>query len=168
MDNLVLIGMPGAGKSSIGVVLAKTLGMGFCDTDLILQQLTGRKLQDIINNDGLKSFLLQESKAICSLEFKNIVVATGGSAVLVSKTMQYLKSIGCVIYLKVSFKEIQSRIRNISTRGIALAEGQTLLDVYHERCPLYEKYADIIVDCDNKSVEKIIELIVDKLKSRQA
>lgn len=153
-ENIILIGMPGAGKSTVGVVLAKTLGMDFVDTDLIIQQNTGRLLQDIIDVDGLPAFLAVEETILSNLSATGSVIATGGSACYSDKAMQHLKSIGKVVYLNVPCDEIIRRVKNIATRGIAVRPGRSLKDVYEERTPLYEKYADITVNCEN--VEKTV------------
>ena len=159
--NIILIGMPGAGKSTIGVLLAKTMGMSFCDTDLVIQKNTGQRLQQIIDRDGLDAFLKAEEEAICSLECENTVIATGGSAVLSHAAMAHLKAKGRCVYLSISLEECIRRIRNIKTRGIAVRKGQTLQDVYLEREPLYRQYADRTVDCAGKSAEEIVSVIAD-------
>lgn len=156
MKNILLIGMPGAGKSSVGVILAKTLGMGFVDTDLIIQNKSGKLLQDIIEHDGLEKFLIIEEKAMLSVKCMNTVIATGGSAVYSNKGMLYLKMNSLTFYLKLPFEEIEQRINNITTRGIAKQKGKSLYDIYLERIPLYEKYADKIIDCSDKSLEVIV------------
>jgi shikimate kinase len=163
MRNIVLIGMPSSGKSTIGVILAKTLGMRFVDTDLLIQEKKGRLLQDIINTFGISRFLQIEEDAILSFHYIGTVVATGGSAVYSDKVMEYLKQNGIVIYLKVEYDEIVKRIKNISTRGIVLGKCQSLLDIYDERIPLYEKYSDITIDCSNKDVEDIILTIINEV-----
>ncbi len=149
MKNIVLIGMPGAGKSTVGVVLAKIMQMDFCDTDLVIQKNTGRALQEIIDTDGVEKFLKEEEKAILTLNCENCVVATGGSVVLSEKAMQHLKKSSDIVYLKASYEEIAARINNLETRGIAFEKGQTLLDIYTQRTPLYEHFCDVSVDCNN-------------------
>jgi len=156
MKNIVLIGMPSAGKSTVGVVLAKTLGMCFIDTDLIIQEKTGRLLQAIINQDGIENFLKIEEAVMLSVDVKNTVIATGGSVVFCKNAIEHLKVEGLVVYLKVSFEEIEKRLDDITTRGVVLANGQSLRDMYEQRAPLYEKYSDIIIDCSDKGVEEII------------
>lgn len=164
MDNLVLIGMPGAGKSTVGVLLAKALGMDFVDTDLEIQRIHGRLLQQIIDEDGIESFLKAEEQAVLQGSYSHAVVATGGSVVLSSEAMDHLKKHACVIYLKVALEALQRRISNMATRGIAMSRSQTLKDVYDERVPLYEKYADIIIDCADKDAEGVVESILKALK----
>lgn len=154
--NLILIGMPGAGKSTIGVVLAKTLGLSFLDTDLMIQKRANRLLHSIISEDGIEGFLRLEEEVLSSLICSDTVIATGGSAVLSSKAMNHLKELGTVVFLKLDFQSIRKRIRNITTRGIVMGRDQSLLDVYNERMPLYEAYADFIIDCHRLSIESIV------------
>lgn len=145
-NNIVLIGMAGCGKSTVGVLLAKTLGYEFIDTDLVIQKNEGRLLQEIIDTDGIEYFGKAEENAICGLNTENAVIATGGSAVYSEKAMKHLKSNGICVWLKLPFEEIERRINNIATRGIVMAPGATLYDVFSARQPLYEKYADITAD----------------------
>lgn len=159
MKNIVLIGMPGAGKSTVGVVLAKVMQMDFCDTDLLIQKQTGRALQEILDTDGLDSFLQTESSIVSTLKCEHCVIATGGSVVLSEDAMQHLKQIGTIVYLHVSFEAVQSRIHNLSTRGIAFSEGQTLSDIYAQRIPLYEKFADLTVECSELDCRLTVEQI---------
>jgi shikimate kinase len=163
MRNIILIGMPGAGKSTVGVILAKTLGMNFIDTDIVLQENSGRMLQEIINTEGIDAFLQAEESVIVSLNGENTIIATGGSVVFSEKSMKYLKKQGIIIYLALSYEEMVRRIRNITTRGIVLAADQSLLDLYNQRLPLYEKYADRTIDCSDRDVEKIVENILHAL-----
>jgi shikimate kinase len=163
MRNIILTGMPGAGKSTVGVILAKTLGMNFIDTDIVLQENSGRMLQEIINTEGIDAFLQAEESVIVSLKGENTIIATGGSVVFSEKSMQYLKKQGIIIYLSLSYEEMARRIRNITTRGIVLAADQSLLDLYNQRLPLYEKYADRTIDCSDRDVEKIVENILHAL-----
>ncbi len=158
-NNIILIGMPGAGKSTIGVVLAKIMGLDFCDTDLVIQKNTKRTLQDIIDNDGLEAFLLAERSAVLSLNVDGCVIATGGSVVLQDDVMAQLRSLGVVVYLRASYKQITKRIHNLSTRGIAFENGQTLLDIYDQRTPLYEHFCDVYVDCDDFDCAIVCEKI---------
>ena len=160
MENIVLIGMPGAGKSTVGVLLAKSKLMNFYDTDLLIQNSTGKSLCDIIKEDGIESFIKLEENIICNHHFSNAVIATGGSAVYGEKAMESLGERGKIVYLKVSPAELDRRVNNIHTRGIAMKEGTTLAELYAERAPLYEKYADITLECDGKTAEECVDLIV--------
>lgn len=155
--------MPGAGKSTVGVILAKAAGLQFCDTDLIIQQKTGRKLQDIINNDGIEKFLETESNVLSLLSVENSVIATGGSAVYSEAAMQNLKRTGVAVWLDVPLCEVKRRIDNITTRGIVMHHGESLDSIYAERLPLYRKYADITVSCS--STEETVENILEKIQS---
>lgn len=159
--NIVLIGMPGAGKSTIGVVLAKTLGMNFMDTDLVIQELENRLLQDIIDSDGMEAFIEVEDRAIQSVLGENMIIATGGSAVYCEAAMAHLKTLGSIVYLDVSYEEINRRINNITTRGIAIREGATLKDIYEERVILYNRYMDIKIQCDGSTIEEVISNILE-------
>ncbi|MBQ4109927.1 MAG: shikimate kinase [Clostridia bacterium] len=159
MKNIILIGMPGAGKSTVGVVLAKILGKDFEDIDLIIQRKEKRRLQNIIDSDGLQKFLEIEENALLDADFNNTVIATGGSAVMSEKGMLNLKKSSTVVYLKLSLEAITKRIHNLSSRGIAMEKGQTISDIFEIRRKLYEKYADIVIDCENCSIEQVIEKI---------
>lgn len=163
MVNITLIGMPGAGKSTIGVLLAKSLLTDFIDTDLLIQQKYSSSLCDIINKNGIEEFLKIENDVICSRDFANSVVATGGSAVYGKEAMEKLKTAGKVIYLKLSAEEIEKRINNIHTRGIAMKEGTTIAALYGERAPLYEKYADITIECSGLTPEECVDAITSVL-----
>lgn len=157
MKNIVLIGMPAAGKSTVGVLLAKTLGFAFVDTDLIIQQNTGRLLQDIIDKDGLDAFCIEEERAICSVTAeRNAVIATGGSAVYSREAMLFLKKHGLVYYLSLPTEEISKRLSDITTRGIAKRPEDTVEDVFRIRAELYSEYADITVDCLGKTAEETV------------
>ena len=160
-SNIVLIGMPGAGKSTVGVVLAKTAALEFVDTDLLIQKQTGRKLQEIIDNDGIDAFLKTEGDIISRVDCKNSVIATGGSAVFSEIAMNNLRRDGVIVFLDVPLAEIKRRVDNITTRGIAMKSGETLETVYNERLPLYKKYADITVDLADTehTVKKILEAL---------
>lgn len=162
--NVVLIGMAGAGKSTLGVLLAKALGMDYLDTDISIQQRTGKLLQEIIETDGLEAFLKTEEQAILGLEVDNCVIATGGSAVYSQAAMQALKKNGRIIFLHVPYKEIEKRIKNIRTRGVVLKAGNSLKQEYLEREPLYRKYSDFIVDCAGGDAEDCVGEILRALK----
>jgi shikimate kinase len=163
MKNIILIGMPGAGKSTMGVILAKTLGMKFIDTDIAIQERTGRLLQEIIDSDGPEGFKTIEETTILSLRCHNTVIATGGSVVFSRRAMEHLKSEGIALYMKIPFEEMEKRLRNITTRGIVLVAGQDLRDMYNQRISLYEKYADITIDCSHEHFETCVERIMDVL-----
>lgn len=153
--------MPGAGKSTIGVVLAKTAALEFVDTDLLIQKQTGRKLQEIIDSDGIDAFLKIEGEIISKVDCKNSVIATGGSAVFSESAMNNLRRDGVIVYLEVPLQEIKRRVDNITTRGIAMKPGETLETIYRERIPLYKKYADITVTCGDTehTVNSIIQAL---------
>ncbi len=160
MKNVVLIGMPGSGKSTCGVLAAKALCKDFVDTDLLIQQSEKMPLQAILNEKGYDFFAAAEEKAICSLNAQNTVVATGGSAVYSPKAMAHLKENAVVLYLRVSFATMVKRISNIGSRGILLREGESLETMFEERTALYERYADRILDCDDKEIETTVSEIV--------
>lgn len=160
MQNIILIGMPAVGKSTIGVLLAKTLGFSFIDTDLIIQQETGRLLQEIIDSDGLDAFCGAEEQALCSVSVKSgAVIATGGSAVYSRKGMQHLKEHGKAYYLSLPTEELSRRLKNIKTRGIAMHPGETIEDVFKQRTALYNEFADAVIDCHGNTAEQTVEEI---------
>lgn len=156
MKNIVLIGMPGAGKSTVGVVLAKNMGMSFMDSDLVIQEQEGKKLHEIIEECGTDGFLKVEERINASLNPTNTIIATGGSVIYGPKAMEHLGEIGMICYLKLSYESIRDRLGDLAQRGVALKEGQTLLDLYKERTPLYEKYAQITIDCENKNIREVV------------
>lgn len=162
MKNIILIGMPGSGKSTVGVLLAKSAGMGFVDTDLLIQTATGRLLYKIIEQDGIDAFLQQEEEAICRMTCQNCVIATGGSVVYSPKTMAHLTSLGTVVYLKAPISELENRLRNIRTRGVVMRKGETIDQLYEERRPLYEAYAHRTVDAVD-SPESVVERLLSDL-----
>lgn len=159
--NIVLIGMPGAGKSTVGVVLAKNMGLRFVDSDICIQEEEGKLLHEIISNQGLEGFLEVENRVNASLNMEKSVIATGGSVVYGKEAMEHLRKIGCVVYLKLPYDAIAERLGDLNKRGVALREEQTLLDLYEERVPLYEKYAELVVDCSGKKIREIVEEIVN-------
>lgn len=161
MKNIILIGIPGCGKSTIGVLLAKAMGFRFIDTDITIQNRTGMLLQQIIDHKGLDWFCIEEERAIMSVEESGgCVIATGGSAVYSRSAMMYLKEHGYVYYLALPVEQVEKRLHNIKTRGIAMRPGDSIEDVFRRRRALYEEYADITVDCAGKSIEEIVEEIV--------
>lgn len=167
MNNITLIGMPGVGKSTLGVVLAKVLGFQFLDSDLLIQKQEKRRLHRIIAEEGIERFKEIENSVNASIDVTDTVIATGGSVVYGQEAMEHLKSVGKVVYLKLSYKELKKRIGNLKGRGVVLKEGQTLLDLYEERIPLYEKYADIVVDEENKSLESALQAVLDALNQEK-
>lgn len=162
-SNLILIGMPGSGKSTCGVLAAKALLKNFFDTDLLLQGLEQEKLQNIIDNKGIDYFLSAEEQAITALNLDATVIATGGSVIYSEKAMQHLKSMGKVIYLHLKYDTMAARIKNITSRGVVLKSGTTLKEMYDERLPLYRKYADDIIYCDENTVEQTVEQIIKSI-----
>ena len=160
MKNIVLIGMPGCGKSTCGVLVAKALCLNFADTDLVLQRNEGVPLQEIIRSKGDAYFAQAEEKAVCGISLKNAVIATGGSVVYSEKAMRHLKENAVVIYLKISFETMMKRIVNIESRGILLRNGETMEDMFRQRIALYEKYADSVIDCEDADIEKTVSDIL--------
>ena len=166
--NIVLIGMPGAGKSTVGVILAKTLGKQFLDTDLILQEREQRLLQEILDSCGTAEFLKREEEVLLAAKPVDSVIATGGSAVYSRPAMKHMRDCGTVVYLNLSFEEIQRRLSDITTRGVIMDWNQNLSDIYRERIPLYEEYADLIIDCDDRTVEEIVREIANKMDRKDS
>ncbi len=159
-NNLVLIGMPASGKSTVGVILAKVLGKKFLDTDLLIQQRENALLCEIIRDRGVEGFLRCEEEAILSVNEENTVIATGGSAVYGEEAMKHLKDTGKVIYLKVEKSELLKRLHDIRERGVVLKDGEQFDDMYDHRSVLYEKYADIVIDESGSDIEGTIEKII--------
>lgn len=167
-NNVTLIGMPGSGKSTVGVLLAKLLGYQFLDADLLIQQREGKLLQEILDSRGTRAFLDIESEVIRSLDCARCVIAPGGSAVCRQEAAEHLRSLGPVVYLQVPLEELERRIHNLSTRGIALEPGQTLRDVLAFRAPLYERYSDFTVDCPpGQDLAETAGMVRDKLLERR-
>lgn len=164
-NNIVLIGMPGCGKSTIGVVLAKVLGYRFLDADLMIQEQEGRRLSQIIEEEGIQGFDRIENRVNASIQAERTVIATGGSVVYGREAMEHLGAIGTILYIKLPYGEIQKRLGDLNERGITIKDGQTLLDLYRERVPLYEKYAHLTVETDGlelrDSVKRIKELLLE-------
>ena len=158
-DNIILIGMPASGKSTVGVVLAKLLGYDFVDTDLLIQRRTGSRLSEIIRDSGIDGFLAVEEAACLSLRVENSVIATGGSVVYSEAAMAYLKANGYVIYLKADLQTIRERLHDIQGRGVVLRTGETLDDLYAERTPLYQRYADLTVDEGDGAFEDTVKAV---------
>ena len=164
MKNIILIGMPGCGKSTVGVVLAKAMGYRFLDSDLVIQETEGKLLSEIIEEDGLDGFISVENRINSNLSVKRTVVATGGSVIYGREAMEHLKKIGIVVYIKLPYEEINHRLGNLEQRGVAIRKNQTLKDLYNERVPLYEKYADITVEEKNLTISQTALYIRDRLR----
>lgn len=163
-DNIVLIGMPGVGKSTVGVILAKILGYQFVDADLVIQERHGKLLKEIIAEKGVDGFVQVENDVNKSLNPHKAVIATGGSVVYGQEAMEHLSKIATVVYLKLEYPALTRRLGNLKKRGVVLREGQTLRDIYDERIPLYEKYADIVVNEHHCTIEKTVRKLTNKLK----
>ncbi len=164
MSNIILIGMPGSGKSTVGVLLAKALGYSFEDVDLVISRRAGKPLQKILDEDGLDSFLTLEEAVGSTLAADHTVIATGGSMVLSDAAMAHLQTMGMVVYIDVPFAEIERRVTNIRTRGIAFHKNETLADVYRERQPLYERYAAMTVKVKpGDTIEDTVDNFIEQL-----
>lgn len=163
-DDVILIGMPGAGKSTVGVLLAKALGYDFIDTDLIIQGRLNNRLYKIIEEHGIDYFLQAENKIVSEVRADHTVIATGGSVVFGKEAMEHLRQMGKVVYIKLGCDEIKRRVNNITTRGIVMKKDETIEDIYSERVPLYERYADITVDVGNTTIEEAVEKILSLLE----
>ena len=164
-DNIVLIGMPGCGKSTVGVVLAKALGYRFVDSDLVIQDNTGLLLSEIIESKGLEEFNRIENEINSSLDYHRTVIATGGSVIYGKEAMEHLSSIGKIVYLELSYETLCERIGNLTARGVSIHEGQSFRELYEERLPLYEQYAEITIDAEQLNIREVVHLLQDKLSS---
>lgn len=162
-NNIVLIGMPGVGKSTIGVILAKELGYQFVDSDLLIQKRERKLLRQIIAKEGVDGFIAIENEVNASIHVQNSVIATGGSVVYGKQAMEHLKQIGTVVYLKLNYKSLEKRLGNLKGRGVVLRPGQDLKALYEERTVLYEDYADLVVDEENKDIEATLQTILECL-----
>ena len=163
-DNIVLIGMPGAGKSTVGVLLAKATSRGFFDTDVLIQSFQGRRLQDIIDEHGIEPFLEKEEESILALHCRATVIATGGSVVYSDRAMKHLKRRGVIVHLDLSLSALEERLTNLDTRGIAMKPGQTLAGLYDEREPLYRRWAEIAIDCEGKTHEEVVVEVAERIE----
>lgn len=161
--NITLIGMPGSGKSTVGVLLAKAIGYGFVDTDLIIQQREGALLQDILDTHGVEHFLEVEEQAICSVTGEGMVISPGGSVVCREGAIAHLHQRSLVIYLDIPLTILEQRIENMTTRGIAMEEGQTLADLYHIRTPLYHQYAHHVIESGGLTIEETVAAVMATL-----
>lgn len=164
MNNIILIGMPGAGKSTVGVILAKLMGYKFIDSDLLIQRQEESLLKDIIKEKGLEGFIEIENKVNSEIKAEETIIATGGSVIYGKEAMSHLSNIGTIVYIKLSMENLKDRLGNMKQRGVALKRGQNLEDLYEERTPLYEKYSDIIVNSDGKSIEELLNIIIEKVR----
>ena len=162
MKNVILIGMPGSGKRPVGVVLAKKLGYRFIDSDLVIQEKYGKLLYQLIEERGEAGFLMLENEINASITAEGAVIATGGSAVYGKEAMRHFREIGQIVYLKLPFEELEQRLGDLHERGVVLKKGYTLRDLYEERIPLYEKYADITIACEGKDIRSVMEEIYEK------
>ena len=160
MPNLILIGMPGCGKSTVGVVLAKAANLDFIDSDLVIQKQMGAKLSTLIEVHGDAGFRDIENRINAALDVTDSIIATGGSVIYGEDAMRHLKDIGTVIYLKLSYEAIEDRLGDLHARGVTIKDGWTLRDLYNERCPMYEQWADITVDCEQMRLREIVEYIL--------
>ena len=167
-SNVTLIGMPSAGKSTIGVPLAKRLGYSFIDADILIQEKEGRLLKEIIAQEGMDGFLQVENRVNASIEAKRSVIAPGGSVIYGKEAMEHLKEISTVVYLKMSYEELERRVGDVVDRGVALKEGMTLRDLYDERTAYYERYADITIDEEGMTPGQTVDLLRAMLEKKRA
>lgn len=163
MENIIFIGMPAVGKSTVGVIVAKRLGYRFVDTDILIQEEEGKLLRDIIRKEGIEGFLKIEDRINSKVYTKKTVISPGGSVIYCKNAMEHYKEIGTVVYLQASFETINKRLRNAKSRGVVLKDGQTLKDLYDERTALFEKYADVTICEDGLKLEDTIEKVLEKL-----
>ena len=170
-SNITMIGMPSSGKSTIGVLLAKRLGYSFVDVDIVIQEKEGRLLKEIISTEGMDGFLAVENRVNAGLDVKKSVIAPGGSVIYGAEAMEHLKEISEVVYLKMSYEEMEKRIGNVVDRGVALKDGMTLRDLYNERVPYYETYADIVIVEEGMTpgdtVDALREILEEKIRLEQ-
>lgn len=166
LDNITLIGMPASGKSTVGVLLAKRLGYSFVDVDIIIQEQEGRLLKEIIAEEGQEGFLHVENRVNAELSVHNSVIAPGGSVIYGKEAMEHLKKISTVVYLKLSYEAVEERLGNLTDRGVVLKDGMTLKDLYEERVPYYEQYADITVDETGVDAGGIVDVLRNILEER--
>lgn len=156
-SNIVLIGMPASGKSTVGVLLAKRLGYSFVDSDLVIQETEGKLLKEIIAERGVEGFLKVEDRVNAGLNVNKSVIAPGGSVIYGENAMRHLKNIGNVVYLKISYEELETRLGDLADRGVALKDSMTLKDLYQERISYYERYADLTIDEAGKDFGEVVD-----------
>lgn len=166
MENIILIGMPASGKSTVGRRLAKKLNMDFVDTDNLIEENEGMRLQEIIDNKGNQYFWEVEEKILCSLDCRDTVIATGGSAVLFPQAIEHMKKMGSIVYLEQSIDRLKKRLYNLDSRGVTLDEGESIESLYNYRVPLYKKYSDATVEVANKSVDDVASEIIKSCVQR--
>ena len=159
MENIILIGMPGCGKSTVGVVLAKALGMDFIDSDLLIQRREGKRLARIIEEMGDDGFRDVENEVNASIDAQGCVIATGGSVIYGQEAMAHLRSIGTVVYLQLSYAQVEERLGDLHARGVTVKPCQTLRDLYNERCPMYERHAHVTIPCDGLRLREVVAQI---------
>ena len=159
MENIILIGMPGCGKSTVGVVLAKALGRDFIDSDLLIQRREGKRLARIIEEMGDDGFRAVENEVNASIDVQGCVIATGGSVIYGQEAMAHLRSIGTVVYLQLSYAQVEERLGDLHARGVTVKPGQTLRDLYNERCPMYESHAHVTIPCDGLRLREVVAQI---------
>ena len=165
--NIVLIGMPASGKSTVGVILAKILGMDFIDADIVIQRREGSRLEEIIDKQGVDGFLKCEEDALLSICAESTVIATGGSAVYSQAAMERFAENSDIVYLEVPLDALKKRLKNIKERGVVLRNGESLEEMFENRTKLYDKYADIKVVEEGISIEETVQAVIEKLKSRR-
>ena len=165
--NITLIGMPGSGKTTLGIFLARDLGMQFVDSDRVIEHQEGMKLAEIIERSGDDGFREVENRVNASLQVENAVIAPGGSVIYGAEAMAHLRETSTGVYLRLRYETVKQRLGDLHARGVTFQPGQTLLDLYHERCPLYERYAHLVVDCDGKKPRICVTEIREKLKALQ-
>lgn len=154
-NNIIMTGMPASGKSTLGVLLAKFMGYSFLDVDLVIQEKTGKLLKEIIAERGNEGFLKLEEEINAGLQVEKTIISPGGSVIYGEKAMEHFKEIGTVVYLKLAYEDLEKRLGNLHERGVVLREGMTLLDLYNERVPYYERYADVVIDETGKDFEQV-------------
>ncbi|MBP7348221.1 MAG: shikimate kinase [Butyrivibrio sp.] len=163
-DNIILIGMPASGKSTVGVILAKIIGYQFMDSDLVIQEQEGKKLHEIITESGVDGFIALEEQINSKIEAEHTVIATGGSVIYGKLAMEHFRRMGTIVYLQVGYEELMARLHNISQRGVVVRQGQTMEDLYRERTALYDQYADIVIHEKSDTPEQVIAEIISEMK----
>lgn len=164
--SITLIGMPSAGKSTVGVLLAKRLGYSFLDVDIVIQEKTGKLLKEIIKEQGLSGFMEVENRINAEVDAERTVIAPGGSVIYGKEAMENLKTLGLVVYLKISYEELERRLGDVVDRGVVLKDGMTLRDLYEERCTYFEHYADVVIDEEGKSLGEVVDELREEMEHR--